>query len=253
MDEDDADEDEEEEEEDFSDDDDMSWKVRRAAAKCCSALISQYIDELALMYQKLVPLLLKRFNEREESVRLEVFDTFEVLLRQTSSASHESAPERLLKPINSQIIKAAAKQLRCVAMSSMPLSSSGLFNFLMQRQGGKSAQKRMYFRVRQKCIKTRVGIFSVMKNLTQCLPGSLEGSLETIVPNVVKTLQERSTSSGLKIEVLNFLKKLLETHSAPQEFEQFLPAVFSPVFSASGDKYYKVRCSFIAFHSRSLF
>jgi len=135
MDEDDAEEDDEEdeEEEDFSDDDDMSWKVRRAAAKCCSALISQYIDELALMYQKLVPLLLKRFSEREESVRLEVFDTFEVLLRQTSSASHESAPERLLKPINSQIIKAAVKQLRCVAISSIHLSSSGLFSFLMRR------------------------------------------------------------------------------------------------------------------------
>lgn len=37
-------EDEDEAQSDYSDDDDLSWKVRRSAAKCIEALVSQIFD-----------------------------------------------------------------------------------------------------------------------------------------------------------------------------------------------------------------
>lgn len=70
----------------YSDDDDVSWKVRKAAAKLLSALVATRSEFLVDFYRTDVPTLVGRINEREESVRLEVLDVFESLLKQTSIA-----------------------------------------------------------------------------------------------------------------------------------------------------------------------
>lgn len=72
-----------ESEEEYSDDDDMSWKVRRAAAKCLAALIGSRADLLPDFHCTLAPALIRRFKEREENVKADVFGAYIVLLRQT--------------------------------------------------------------------------------------------------------------------------------------------------------------------------
>ena len=69
---------------DFSDDDNTSWKVRRSAAKCLVAIISNYTDLLRSLYPKISPLLVSRFKEREESVKLDIFNAFIELLHQVN-------------------------------------------------------------------------------------------------------------------------------------------------------------------------
>lgn len=56
------DEDEEEENDEYSDDDDMSWKVRRAAAKCLESVISSRHELLPDFYRTLSPSLIARFK-----------------------------------------------------------------------------------------------------------------------------------------------------------------------------------------------
>lgn len=46
----------------YSDDDDMSWKVRRAAAKCLEAVISTRRDLLPDLYRIVSPALIARFK-----------------------------------------------------------------------------------------------------------------------------------------------------------------------------------------------
>lgn len=72
-----------ESEDEYSDDDDMSWKVRRAAAKCMAALIGSRPDLLPDFHGTLAPALIHRFREREENVKADVFGAYIVLLRQT--------------------------------------------------------------------------------------------------------------------------------------------------------------------------
>lgn len=72
-----------ESEDEYSDDDDMSWKVRRAAAKCLAALIGSRPDLLHDFHCTLAPVLIRRFKEREENVKADVFGAYIVLLRQT--------------------------------------------------------------------------------------------------------------------------------------------------------------------------
>jgi cullin-associated NEDD8-dissociated protein 1 len=48
--------------EDYSDDDDVSWKIRRAAAKCLEAIISTRHDLVQLFYSDVSPVLISRFK-----------------------------------------------------------------------------------------------------------------------------------------------------------------------------------------------
>lgn len=67
----------------YSDDEDSSWKTRRAAARLLQAVLATRSELLAEFYKSVVPLLISRLSEREESVRLEVFAALEVLIKQT--------------------------------------------------------------------------------------------------------------------------------------------------------------------------
>ncbi|KAI4196274.1 MAG: hypothetical protein LQ350_006645 [Teloschistes chrysophthalmus] len=90
-------EEEEEEEEDFeeeggmSDEDDASWKIRRCAAKALHAIISTRSNgdllDNGVLYQKIAPVLVARFQEREENVRLEVLSMMTTLVHKTSDST----------------------------------------------------------------------------------------------------------------------------------------------------------------------
>lgn len=53
---------EEDAEDEYSDDDDMSWKVRRAAAKCLEAVVSSRRELLSDFYKVVSPALIARFK-----------------------------------------------------------------------------------------------------------------------------------------------------------------------------------------------
>ncbi len=51
-----------EEDDEYSDDDDMSWKVRRAAAKCLESVIATRRELLTEFYKTVSPQLIARFK-----------------------------------------------------------------------------------------------------------------------------------------------------------------------------------------------
>lgn len=53
---------EDEEDDEYSDDDDMSWKVRRAAAKCLESVIATRRELLLEFYRTVSPQLIARFK-----------------------------------------------------------------------------------------------------------------------------------------------------------------------------------------------
>lgn len=79
----------------YSDDDDTSWKVRRSATKLLSACIATRSDHLAAFYRNISPALISRFGEREETVKVEVWATYTILLAQTKvlAVSYNSSRE----------------------------------------------------------------------------------------------------------------------------------------------------------------
>lgn len=67
----------------MSDEDDMSWKVRRAAAKTLTTVVNNYPDCTSLLYRNMSAAVIKRFIEKEDSVRLDIFNIIVCLLKQT--------------------------------------------------------------------------------------------------------------------------------------------------------------------------
>uniref|UniRef100_A0A5B7B384 Cullin-associated NEDD8-dissociated protein 1 n=1 Tax=Davidia involucrata TaxID=16924 RepID=A0A5B7B384_DAVIN len=214
MEEDTDDEIHEEEEDDesaneYTDDEDISWKVRRAAAKCLSALIVSRPEMLSKLYEEACPKLIDRFKEREENVKMDVFNTFIELLRQTGNVTkgqvdiNESSPRWLLKQEVPKIVKSINRQLH------------------------------------EKSIKTKVGAFSVLKELVVVLPDCLADHIGSLIPGIEKALCDKSATSNLKIEALIFTRLVLASHS-PSVFHPYIKALSSPFLSAVGERYYKV-------------
>merc|ERR1719410_457094 len=79
-----------------SDDDDNSWEVRRAALKVLAAMVRGLPDKLLEIYPAFATPLIARFQEREESVKLDVFSTFAemaqtaVIKSQSSNSTYAS-------------------------------------------------------------------------------------------------------------------------------------------------------------------
>lgn len=91
-----------EDEGDYSDDEDASWKVRRAAVRLCHALV-QVARVMAAVggassrdtYVSISQALSTRFTEREEVVKLDVFDAFSGLLAVIASPLSSSSASRM--------------------------------------------------------------------------------------------------------------------------------------------------------------
>ncbi|XP_054243610.1 cullin-associated NEDD8-dissociated protein 1-like isoform X1 [Indicator indicator] len=205
--------DEEQESDEYSDDDDVSWKVRRAAAKCLEAMVSSRHDLLQDFYRILSPVLISRFKEREENVKADIFSTYISLLKQTlptqswlhtaDASGKDEVPLRMLQDQVPKIVKALHKQLR------------------------------------EKSIKSRQGCFSLLTELANVLPGCLAEHLPVLIPGIVFSLADKSSSSNMRIDTLAFLHVLLCTHQ-PEVFHPHMASLLPPVVTCIGDPFYKI-------------
>ncbi|KAF1501880.1 Cullin-associated NEDD8-dissociated protein 1, partial [Eudyptula minor novaehollandiae] len=207
-------EDEEQESDDeYSDDDDISWKVRRSAAKCLEAIVSSRHDLLQDFYKTLSPVLISRFKEREENVRADIFSAYISLLKQTL-------------PIQSWLHASDAS-----GKDDVPLT-------MLQKQVP-NIVKALHKQLKEKSIKSRQGCFSLLTELANVLPGCLADHIPALVPGIVFSLADKSSSSNMRIDTLSFLHVLLCNHQ-PEVFHPHIKSLLPPVVACIGDPFYKI-------------
>uniref|UniRef100_A0A8C7SNX0 Cullin-associated and neddylation-dissociated 2 (putative) n=1 Tax=Oncorhynchus mykiss TaxID=8022 RepID=A0A8C7SNX0_ONCMY len=214
MDTEDGEDEDQESDDEYSDDDDMSWKVRRSSVKCLEAVISTRRDLLVELYGSVAPTLLARFKEREENVKTDIFVAFVALLKQTrpsqgliTTATEPGVQEdpaiTLLKKQVPTVVKALHKQLK------------------------------------EKSMKSRQDCFSLLTELANVLPGALGKHIPSLIPGIVHSLTDKSTSSNMKIDALSFLNVLLCSHP-PAVFQPHMKAILPPVVQCVEDPFYKI-------------
>ncbi|GAC93832.1 HEAT repeat containing protein [Pseudozyma hubeiensis SY62] len=224
---------------DYSDDDDMSWKVRRASAKVLNAALTSRPELLAQNVGSVAPVLVARFSEREESVRLEILDTFLALLKQMQLyAGGPQATEVIGSGSASSASQAAAiaaagvlKRKRTEADAD-GVEGSPLSQLLALVPAIAKALNR---EIISKSIPTRHKSFVVLRELVVVLHGGLEAHISSILAHTEKALKgaESAASGGssLKADVLGFFRVLFLTH-APKSFDDQLPGLV-PILAAS--------------------
>ncbi|KAH6599278.1 hypothetical protein BASA61_002618 [Batrachochytrium salamandrivorans] len=228
-----GDEEEDEEvddEENYSDDDDVSWKVRRSSAKLLSSLISTCPDLLLKSYSDVAVGLIRRFSEREESVRIDILNTFITLLQQT-------LPGKLPHSTPAHSVSDMADTDDSPLLSQLGVLVPRIVKALTKQLVGKS-------------IPTRSTGFMVLKQLVLVLCGGMNECLGAIIPAIEHSLSNvcagvggghgSTTNTNLKIEILEFLKVLLTNHE-PVLFYPHMSRLVPSVLSAENDTFYKIR------------
>ncbi|XP_076174550.1 cullin-associated and neddylation-dissociated 1 isoform X2 [Ptiloglossa arizonensis] len=205
---------EEDGEDEYSDDDDMSWKVRRAAAKCLEAVVSSRRELLPDLYKVVSPALISRFKEREENVKSDIFHAYIALLRQTRPASGV--------PLNPDAME----------------DDDGPISLLQQQVP--LIVKAVHRQMKEKSIKTRQDCFSLLKELVLVLPGALNNHIHELLFGIQYSLGDKNSSSNMKIDTLAFVHTLLITHQ-PKVFHAHMAVlVIPPIIAAVGDPFYKI-------------
>lgn len=146
-------------EEEYSDDEDVSWKVRRAAAKCLQAIIASYPDLLNHIYPQAASALIARFREREETVKSDIFQTFIELIKQVGGTARRYEGAQGAKPVD---------QLR----SDMP-----------------SIMKAAVRQLKDKSAKTKQGMFATLQELVAITPDSIGPYISQVMPGIQAALQ----------------------------------------------------------------
>nr|XP_060622249.1 cullin-associated NEDD8-dissociated protein 1-like [Anolis sagrei ordinatus] len=206
-------EEEQDSDDEYSDDDDISWKVRRSAAKCLEAIVSTRHDLLQDFYKTLSPALIGRFKEREENVKADIFCAYISLLKQTL-------------PIQSWLHTSDD-----VGKDDIPLT-------MLQNQVPHIV-KALHKQLKEKSVKSRQGCFTLLTELANVLPGCLADHIPALVPGIVFSLTDKSSSSNMKIDTLSFLHVVLCNHSR-EVFHPHIKALLPPVVTCIGDPFYKI-------------
>ena len=198
--------------EEYSDDeDDSSWKIRRAAVKTVAAVARASPATLDENFARISSKMLGRLRrEREESVKLDVFEALEDIVR--TCAGHGGSLEAAARACAPRIARAATARLADRAAGA----------------------------------KVKTAAIRLTRETAAALPGSLESSLPALVPALASVLApsgggSQAGGSALKVEALSLAGLVFSTRRGGRPTDPgFVDSLAPHVFAAAGDKYYKV-------------
>ncbi|KAH8101480.1 ARM repeat-containing protein [Cristinia sonorae] len=219
-----ADDDEDEDDDDggLSDEEDMSYKIRRSATKLLAAIISTRPELLATLYKEVSPVLISRFGDREEIVRVEIWATYGALLSQT--AVYGGLPQSK----DAELASRAGKRKRDEGMEveetpytllrgQVPALAKALLNQLKSPKTSPT---------------TLQAGFSLLHQLLTVLPGSLSNHASLVMSSTKTVLSQSasSTTSTLQVTTMSFIALFFSTHSPPTfnpYLENLLPVLLN--------------------------
>ncbi|KAH7907426.1 armadillo-type protein [Hygrophoropsis aurantiaca] len=201
------DDDDDAELDEYSDDEDTSYKIRRSATKLLAAVIGTRPELLISLFKEVSPVLISRFGDREETVRLEIWSTYVVLLNQTSvygglpQASDGDSSARGKRKRDSEERMDVEETPFSLLRSQVPALSKALFGQLKSPKTPPGTQQ---------------AGFQLLHALLNVLPGSLSSQMDPIASTAKSVLSQSPTTSTstLHLTSLSFIALLFATHPA---------------------------------------
>lgn len=268
------------EEEDFeeegamSDDDDASWKVRRCAVKALYSIISTRSNgdllDNGILYDKIAPVLINCFKEREENVRLEILTTLTALIRKTGegislpslngdrgvdvTASYASnSRKRRRENSNVGALDSLGPLTTSVGLASPAETPSPVSGPKADLARLSPAIVRGITRLlKQSSIPTKQGAITVLYHMVLVRQGGLSEYLGQIAGPVIDAVRPSSAHPGfasasggasatggkLRIEALQLVSAICDTHSS-RVLDPYIGHIVPGVIAAVKDRYYK--------------
>jgi cullin-associated NEDD8-dissociated protein 1 len=255
------------------DDDDASWKVRRCAAKALYTLIStrgsgDLLDD-GTLYLQVAPVLVQRFNEREENVRLEIISTIASLIRKTGEGvvvnfstdadyiSHVPQTRKRRRESSSTVFDTKAVLSMSAGLISPtlePVPSSGPRADLARLSPN-------LIKVTTKLLKgnsiaTKQALIKLLNDIVSVQHGGLGEYFGQIVEPIIESVKTASgsatssttatgggaasaTANTLRVAALHLIGDIASTHSS-SVLQPYLSKIVPGVTAAVSDRYYKI-------------
>ncbi|ETN45150.1 uncharacterized protein HMPREF1541_10027 [Cyphellophora europaea CBS 101466] len=260
----------------FSDVDDLSWKVRRCAAKALFTMISALsAADHDTLFGKIAPVLLSRlYNEREDSVRLEIISATTALIRKAGPPAHVSyglssfdgdapPPNSRKRRRQDSEVSQNDPELRGLVLSR---SSPPIDDALPPSSGAQADLAAIIPKMVQALSKVwkkasiplkQAGIIMI-KTLALTRNGALADYLQQLEDPVADALKpgtgpsgasassgSSATVAGLQIETLATISIIAETNSTTV-LTPFVIALIPPVTATAKDRNFKVSSEALA-------
>lgn len=257
----------------FDDDDDASWKVRRCAAKALHTLVSTRSNgdllDNGVLYGQVAPPLVKRFDEREDNVRLEVISALSVLIRKTGEGiipefmldssltdGQSQQPQSRKRRRQSSVVSASARfdgsGLVSPITEKIPTTGPRADLAKLTQQIVKSSTKLL----KGKSIPTKQATMNLLDDLILVQQGGLSDYLDQIIDLIIDAVKTTAASSAstslsgsggaasatpatLRVAALKFLGDIAKTHSSSL-LQPHLSKIVSGVVGAVNDRFYKI-------------
>lgn len=264
----------------FDDDDDASWKVRRCAAKGLHTIISTRSSgdllDCGMLYGTVAPALVKRFNEREENVRLEVLSAMSLLVRKTGEgmlppfSADGAQSEYLNQPPASRKRRrqssAGGPSSSALSLTPADLSGTGLTSPTTENipaTGPRadlarltpSIVKSLTKLLKGKLISTKQACIKLLDDMVCVQKGGLESYFDEVIGPVIDAIKPSSaastaasmssaggasaTATTLRIAALRLTSDISKNHSSTV-LQLHLPKIVAGVVAVAHDRFYKI-------------
>lgn len=195
-----------------------------------AAIVGTRPELLVSIYKEVSPVLISRFGDREETVRLEVWATYVVLLKQTGvyggvSQTKDSTIVGKRKRDSEETMEVEETPM-ALLRSQMPVLAKTLLNQLKSTKTPPA---------------TLQAGFGLLHSLLSVLPGCLSGQITPIASTSKAILSQAPTTSTstLHLTCLSFLALFFSTHSPPS-FSGALPNLTPVLLRALGERHPRV-------------
>lgn len=280
----DEDEDQEDEDDEFDaddgfedDDDDASWKVRRCAAKALYTLIStrgsgDLLDN-GILYSQAAPSLIKRIDEREENVRLEVISALALLVRKTGEGLHVAnfSLDDLDSPIAAPVPVNRKRRRQSSAGTATTVSQfmagSGLTSPVLEKVPATGPRadlaqltpgivKASIKQLKGKTVPTKQSIINLLDDMVLVQRGGLALFFSELINPILDAAKSTghgttvssltsaggsasATLSTLRTATLRLISDISKTHSS-SVLQPYLTKIVAGVTTAVHDRFYKI-------------
>ncbi|CRK24433.1 hypothetical protein BN1708_013960 [Verticillium longisporum] len=254
----------------FDDDDDASWKVRRCAAKALYTFISTRgsgeLLEKGVLYQRAGNVLVKRFEEREENVRLEIISCLALLVRKTGEDLYPGSAWNLDNPDDEAPSQAPINRKRRRQSS---VAEPGAASPVLEKAPATgpradlvrltpSIVKASNKLLKGKVISTKQAIFSLFDDIVKVQRGGLSDYFDDIMGPTIEAVKSTgsagfssslaaaggsasATPGTLRVASLRLVSDIAKTHSS-SVLQPHLPQLVAAVVAAVNDRFYKISC-----------
>lgn len=207
----------------YSDDEDTSYKIRRSATKLLAAIIDTRPELLVALYKDVSPVLISRFGDREQTVRLEVWATYGILLTRTKLFGNLPQAKDAQFTIRGKRKRDEGMEVEDTPISLLRGQVPSLGKALLQQLKSPKTP-----------VATLQGGYSLLNTLLTVLPGCLAAQASQVVSNTKAVLQQSSTGSAANLQVscLSFLGLFFSSHPASaymNDLETVLPVLLKSV------------------------